>query len=70
MSQDEIETIVRVAARHFLHLRQANVFRVGSLESRSQRLQTIECELAPAAIRDHAGKQQHDARLFRLAPAP
>ncbi len=33
MSEDEIETIIRVAAHDFLHLREANVLRVGGLES-------------------------------------
>ncbi len=69
MTQDQIETIVGVTARHFLHLREADVFRVGGLKSGSQRLQTVEGKLAPASIGDHAGKQQYDARLFGLGKA-
>jgi hypothetical protein len=56
LAQDQIESIIGVTAGHLLHLRQADVFRVGSSESRSQRLQAIKGELAPTAVRDHAGQ--------------
>jgi len=68
VSDEEIESVVRVAARDLVHLRDADIFRIGGLEavSRLKVLQPVVCELAPAAVGNHSREEQRYACL----PAP